>query len=199
MERKYCVYMHITPAKKRYIGLTCKEPKKRWSSGYGYKGCGYFFNAVKKYGWNNIDHIILCTGLSREEASRLEKTLIKLYDTTNPQKGYNIEKGGFDGGHPTSEEAKRKISKANKGKPCPEHQKQYLSQLNKGIIPNNLDANHIRNQKRVDQFDLDGNYIASFPSIRIAGRTCEISENGIGLCCRGINKTAGGYIWKFSA
>lgn len=198
MENNYCVYMHISPSGKKYIGLTCQNPKDRWSSGWGYIGCPCFMNAIKKYGWANFKHIILCVGLTREQASLVEKRFIKSFKTTNPQFGYNIERGGFAGGHPTSDETKKKISKANKGRPCPKHQKKHLSEINKGIMPTNIDDIHKRNQKRVDQFDKDMNYIASFPSIRIAARDCGINENSLGLCCRKVYKTAGGYIWRFS-
>lgn len=198
MDKFFCVYMHISPSQKRYIGLTSKPPKKRWDNGWGYKENNYFMNAIRKYGWKNFDHIIICTGLSKEQASWLEKELISKYKSNIPQYGYNISAGGFGGGHPTSEETKQKISKAKKGRPCPEHQKKHLSEVNKGIIPTNLDDVHKRNQKRVDQFDMDMNYIASFPSIRIAARECGINENSLGLCCRKVNKTAGGYIWQFS-
>lgn len=198
MEKEYCVYCHIAPNEKQYIGITCQKPNDRWCGGKGYEHNTHFSRAIKKYGWDAFKHIILFSGLSKEDASRLEKKLIREYNTQNQNKGYNIEPGGFGGGHPTSDETKLKISKANKGKPCPEHQKKYLSKLNKGKIPTNLKAVHAKNQKPVDQLDINGNYITSFPSIRIAGKKCKVSENGIGLCCRGVNKTCGGYMWRFS-
>ena len=36
MEKKFIVYMHITPSNKRYIGITSNEYKRRWQNGYGY-------------------------------------------------------------------------------------------------------------------------------------------------------------------
>ena len=45
----YCVYMHVTPNNKRYIGITSTDPIKRWHYGNGYKQHSYFFNAIKKY------------------------------------------------------------------------------------------------------------------------------------------------------
>ena len=36
------------------------------------------------------------------------------------------------------------------------------------------------------------------PEIKIeAGQTLNINDNGIGHCCRGKAKSAGGYIWKY--
>ncbi|MBP3801390.1 MAG: hypothetical protein J6I85_05165 [Clostridia bacterium] len=53
-----------------------------------------FYSAIQKYGWNNFSHEILYTNLSLEEANYKEAELIQKYQTTNPQYGYNIEKGG---------------------------------------------------------------------------------------------------------
>lgn len=193
----FCVYCHISPSNKRYIGITSKRPNDRWVNGNGYKYNQYFYRAITKYGWDSFKHIILFDGLTREEASRKERELIREYDTTNKSKGYNIASGGFDGGHPTSEETKRKISDAKRGKPCPEHQKKWLSKINKGKIPTNLDAVHEGNRKRVCQFDMDGNYLATYPSIRIAAKTCGIHEATVGNCCRRVIRSAGNYIWRF--
>lgn len=93
--RKYCVYMHENKFnKKKYIGITGKEPKIRWANGRGYTGCTHFYNAIQKYGWDNFEHKILHTNLSKKEACEKEIELIKKYDTTNENKGYNISSGG---------------------------------------------------------------------------------------------------------
>ena len=78
MKREYCVYMHITPNGKRYIGQTCCEPNRRWQNGYGYVG-QIFFCAIKKYGWNNIQHIILADNLTSDEADSIEQEYIKKF------------------------------------------------------------------------------------------------------------------------
>ena len=194
---EYCVYCHISPSNKRYIGITSQRLSDRWCNGNGYKDNEHFYRAIKKYGWESFQHLVLFEGLTRDEASAKEKELIAKYETTNRSKGYNFADGGFGGGHPLSEETKRKISDAKRGKCCPEYQKLWLSKLNKGKMPTNIDALHAGNQKQVLQFDLEGNYIASFPSIRIAGRTCHIHESNIGACCRGVCATTGNYIWRF--
>lgn len=197
MENNFSVYCHISPSGKRYIGITGKDPKRRWNYGYGYHGNGHFAKAIKKYGWDAFEHIIICDGLSMKEASEMEIELIRKYDTTNPEKGYNIALGGMNEDQQFSPEIRKKISEAKRGKPCPEWQKEHLSKINKGKMPTNLDDIHKRNMKPVNRYDLDGNYMDTFPSIRIAGKECGIPELSIGVCCRGRYKTAGGYIWKF--
>lgn len=52
---------------------------------------------------------------------------------------------------------------------------------------------------KVDQFDLNGNYITTFNSVTEANQAMIGSTHGhIGEVCRGIQKTAYGYIWKYS-
>lgn len=58
-KKTYCVYKHVCPIGKVYIGITCQDVKKRWlSKGQGYKDNDYFFKAIKKYGWENKKPVI---------------------------------------------------------------------------------------------------------------------------------------------
>lgn len=92
----WIVYYHQTPSGKFYIGITSNEVEKRWKNGEGYIGCPAFYRAIKKYGWENINHEIIVSSLSKEEASNFEKLLISKLDTTNPKNGYNIKIGGIE-------------------------------------------------------------------------------------------------------
>ena len=55
------------------------------------------------------------------------------------------------------------------------------------------------NYKAVEQYDLDGNYIATYKSSYEAEKITNICRTSIGSCCRKEegHYTAGGYIWKF--
>lgn len=111
----FIVYMHITPSNKRYIGITSREVEKRWCDGKGYGNQVYFANAIKKYGWDNIEHKILYTNLTKEEAIKKEKELIQHYNTHNPKYGYNMTLGGFGRlGDKQLKETRYKISEASK-------------------------------------------------------------------------------------
>lgn len=91
----YKVYKYTSPSNKVYIGITNGTLEKRArSNGYGYKRCTAFWRAIEKYGWESFTCEILAQDLSEEEAKRLEIYYIKLYDATNPEKGYNITNGG---------------------------------------------------------------------------------------------------------
>ena len=108
---EYSVYMHKAPSGRVYIGLSC-SPEKRWNKGKGYIKNPYFWRCIKKYGWDNIEHIILYEGLSLKEAKEKEVELISKYKSNNRKYGYNISGGGDDN---VSEESRRKMSESRKG------------------------------------------------------------------------------------
>ena len=85
----WTVYAHIAPNGKMYVGITSREPEKRWEYGWGYRTSSHFFRAIKKYGWNNFQHEIIASGLTEDEAKNMEILLINKLDLTNPCKGYN--------------------------------------------------------------------------------------------------------------
>lgn len=115
-ERKYRVYCHTNKVNgKKYVGITCQRLKARWGKdGKGYRHCSYFYNAIKKYGWDNFKHEILFEGLNKEEAESKEIELIAEWNLNNEEFGYNIAKGGFIPIH--SQETRERISKNRKGK-----------------------------------------------------------------------------------
>lgn len=93
------IYMYINKINnKKYIGQTKQfPPEKRWKNGKGYRNCTYLDNAIKKYGWENFEHIILEQFEDDQEyANTQEKYYIQKYETNNIQKGYNITEGGTD-------------------------------------------------------------------------------------------------------
>lgn len=101
----YCVYIHRNIINNKvYIGITKHgdDPNKRWRDGNGYltknKDGKYnqtrFTGAIQKYGWDNFEHIIWANNLFEDDAKKVEVMLIALFDTTNPNYGYNISPGG---------------------------------------------------------------------------------------------------------
>ena len=64
-----------------------------------YIGSGsILIKAIKKYGKENFSKEIITIAMTQSEADVLEKYYIKKYDSTNPEKGYNILKGGQGNG-----------------------------------------------------------------------------------------------------
>lgn len=116
----YFVYIHIIPNNKKYIGVTTKPVKDRWKNGWGYFGQKHFFNAISKYGWDNIEHKVFEVD-TESEMFYLERYLISYYQTTNPKYGYNKSTGGESGGRGVniSYDEKIRISNKLKGRKSP--------------------------------------------------------------------------------
>lgn len=111
-EDDYKIYMHRNKINgKIYIGQTKQKPENRWRNGEGYKKSPYFYNAIRKYGWDNFEHIILIENLDRDNANILEEKLIKEYNTTDDKYGYNLSSGG---GSPVMNELARQHCRENR-------------------------------------------------------------------------------------
>lgn len=110
----YKVYKHTFPNGKIYIGITNMSVNRRWrNNGEGYKG-QFVYNAIKKYGWENVKHEVLFENLTQQEAEQKEIKLITFYKSNQREFGYNLANGGSSlGMH--SEESKRKMSESRKG------------------------------------------------------------------------------------
>lgn len=129
IEKKFCVYVHIFPNNKKYFGITSKKPNARWEGGTGYdkEHQPVMYNAIQKYGWDNVLHWILYEDLTFEAACSKERELIAAFKTNcrryGDEFGYNMTDGGEGTlGHKGGE----KVIKANrerllgkKGKDCP--------------------------------------------------------------------------------
>ena len=127
-EDNYILYMHRNKINgKVYIGQTKKKPEYRWNHGEGYKTCSYFYSAIQKYGWDNFEHIILKEHLTLEEANKNEILFIQLYDSTNPDKGYNILLGGSNA--PRTEKQKEQQSIFMKDRWKNNDYRQYYSNM----------------------------------------------------------------------
>lgn len=164
-DNKYCVYCHRNKINnKAYIGITGLGVKKRWASnGSLYRNSPHFWNAIQKYGWDNFEHIVLFDNLSKKNACKMEILLIALFNTQDPNLGYNMSSGGESGSSGC-----RKLSK-------------------KGP-----------DGKKVNQYDLNGIFIRTWNSMIEASKALHIYYSCISDCCRGKQKTAGGFIWKYA-
>lgn len=102
-DARWTVYIHIVPKAisgynydKYYVGITGISPQKRWGKNgslYKRKNCKGFNHAIEKYGWDNIQHTVVCTHLTEREAKEMEKTLIRQLDSFGKH-GYNLTDGG---------------------------------------------------------------------------------------------------------
>ena len=208
----YKVYIHKFPNGKAYVGITRQEPKVRWGGGNGYVRNEYMYRAIKKYGWENIEHIILFDGLSEEDACEIEKSLIKKYRTNEKEFGYNIESGGQCSN--LAESTKQKLREAHIGKSASEETREKMrASRNRFISENPEEYKKIMEnmmlavekaaelkRKPVIQYDLDGKFLAVWNSTREAERVLGIHHSHIAECCNKLPKhnTAGGYRWEYA-
>lgn len=134
---------------KSYIGISIHEPEKRrirqHLSGQGNR---IIANAVAKYGKDAFTYEVLEANVFDEFLPDLEVAYIANHNTVAPH-GYNLNSGG-DHAIP-SEETRRKISEANKGKkrkPLSDEHRRKISEANKGEKNHNfgkpLSAEHRR-------------------------------------------------------
>ena len=171
--KNYTLYVHITPSNKLYFGITSQAPKNRWgNNGHNYCNNKYFYNAIKKYGWDNIKHLILLDNLSKDVACACEIYLIKKYDTQNPNNGYNLQPGGDLGNTniEVSEETRKKLSAVNKGRKLTEEQKKHISDALKG---HEITKQHRENLSKA----LKGKYVKELSPVYGKRRTKENCEN----------------------
>ena len=220
----YKVYKHTTPNGKIYIGITNQTVNERWANGKGYKHNSYFTRAIHKYGWENIKHEILFSGLTKEEACKKEIELIEQYQSNKRIYGYNISSGGeAHSGCKHTYETKKIISEKQKGKHLSEETKRKISESVKGRNPYWCTGKHLSDEHRskiskalkgkcigkyvggkspkaksVDMLDINDNYIKSFDSTTNAQRETGIDYGSIVKCCRQQRMSAGGYHWRYS-
>ena len=90
---------------KVYVGITYKNAKQRWDEGSGYKSNYELYSDIVKYGWEEgFHHKVVADNLTWEKAKEAERFFIEIYDSTNPDKGYNHRKGGIGYGAHKSRE-----------------------------------------------------------------------------------------------
>ena len=138
-EKKFTIYLHRCPNGKCYVGMTSQSMNQRWRNGLGYKNNKDFYPDIEKYGWNNIEHIVLEEGLNREDACESEKYNIKKYNCIYPN-GYNLSIGGdvpWNIGIPMNKELKEKLRKSNIGRTPSNETRLKLSISHIGSKPTN--------------------------------------------------------------
>ena len=204
--KEWLVYAHINKTNgKMYVGITSQSVQSRWGlNGNGYKDSPKFWNAIKKYGWDNFEHEIIAEHLTEQEAKNFEKALIKSGKLQDDKYGYNMTVGG-DGvvGNVVSEETKEKLRKAYYN--MSEESKKKLRESQIGMKRSDIHKKHIsesctgKGTKKVSQYELDGTFIKTWNSLTSASDNTDVQISDISMCCKNKRKhIAGGYQWRFS-
>ena len=198
----YYIYMHKNKINNKiYIGYTYQEkPEKRWKNGSSYKQCIYFYHAIQKYGWDNFEHIIIEEGLFTEKyAGEREDYWINHYDTRNPQKGYNINSGGYKGISPNACAKALEWMKEHpefgleRVKAMHKWQEEHFEEMQEMRMKNVQKAQNAR-KRPVVCVETDTTYeSASDASRKVIGTT----QSKITMCCQSQRQTCGGFHWRY--
>lgn len=142
------------------------------------------------------EYLCKCTP---EELDEKEISYIAMYDSANPERGYNKQFGG-QAEHRATEETRRKMSEAKKGKKFTKEHCRKIGEANRGRVHSAETRRKIalKHGKPVIQTDLDGNEIARYTSVKDAAAAVGLkSSNSISNVLNGICKQSAGYGWKY--
>lgn len=232
------IYKLTSPSGKCYIGQSVNIENRL--SKYKHLKCESqpkIYNALVKYGYDNFTVEILWETKdelnSTSILNQLEEDFINLYDSVN--NGYNCKEGGNSRrlSEETknklrnkffSEEYRKKLSLAGKGRVFTEEHRKNLSESRKGkghkhteetkeklskiMTGKTRTKEHCENISKAKkgisnklnyipilQYDKNNNFIREWESITSAREELKISN--ISHCLSGKYKTSGGFIWKY--
>ena len=228
-EKHFVVYMHTSPNNKKYIGITRQNPpEKRWgSNGCGYNDNEYFRRAISKYSWDSFRHEILYAGLTEKEAKQKEIELIAFYDSTDPNKGYNVTPGGDYNINVTPKPVKQYtsngifikeyecikyaanetgVAKGSISLCCNDKAKfagGYIWRFsNIGLTKEHIawcnSDKRSENCIAVHRYSMNGKLIQEYESMTIAALENNTSLTSILLCCKGEYKSVANSIWRYA-
>lgn len=192
---EYCLYVHKNKINgKRYIGITNNLSKRWYGKGKKYENCKRFWAAIQKYGWDNFEHTVLFTGLTLEEANRLEMEYIAKYQTQDKSKGYNINPGGDFVptmlGKKHKESTKQKMREKAIDRTITEEQKERHRAHMTGLLVG------ARNAKSKPVICLDTGKVYACQRAAAADTGCDQSK--ISLCCQGKRSHTHGLKWAYA-
>ena len=201
----YCVYTHTNKVNgKVYVGLTSMTPEERWRDGKGYHIGTYFRNAIDKYGWDNFEHEIIKKNLTKDEASYWEQFYISFYNSTDRKYGYNMSSGGEHGGHPQSDETRKKISENGyhqgmKDKKHSDETKKKMSESKIGRRLSDETKDKLRKSalKNTSRLFLCVELSQVFDNLNDAHNATTCPKGAIVLCCQGKQIQSKGYHWQY--
>ena len=188
------IYGIRSPSLREYVGQTTRDDVNvRWREEKKHPH-GVLKSVFEKYGIDKCEFFTIMEisqethgGDWKDFLNMYEKIYIKERNTLAPN-GYNLMTGGDNSLH--SEESKQKMSEAKMGN---------TNMLGKTLSDETKKKmSDSQTKKTVEQWDGDV-LIKIYPSTIEAERQTQIHHGSISKVCKGVRKTAGGYIWKYYA
>ena len=183
---------------KIYIGQTRRDLDTRIRGHINSANCGsllYFHCAIRKYGWENFDAVVIDTANSIDELNRLERYYIQYYHSDVD--GYNLASGGDSNAMDSpkvreihdkkmrSDEVRHKISESMKRRISEQGRKdEYVQRLRKGyqdylysdkfyedrkkqhLSPEHFKALNDAKNKAVYCIDIEDSVVAEFERVK---------------------------------
>lgn len=206
-----------TITQKKYIG------KDSSNSPY-YLGSGTLIKkAIKQYGRKNFKKIILEECTDKISLAQREEYWLNYFQVESNPEFYNQTNKAF-GNSGQSHETKKKISMAKKGTKLSEETKKRMSEARKNHpmytdewkqkISEALKGKEVSNttrkkqaasakgnknrRKSVNQYDLKGNFIKKWDSVKEASEFLGKHPAAITEVCNGKRKSCYNYLWKYN-
>ena len=222
----YCITNTVNG--KQYIGQTIRTIEQRYSGhiekSKHNKDNQYLYTAMNKYGIEKfyVSQLEFISCKTKQElVDELNKKEIYYISTLNTKKpnGYNMTDGGvllpntyekkpvcnydlernFINDFESASEAARyyNISQADITHCCNREKVQIVGGFIWRFKNDDYDVKTIKlNTRVIYQYDLQGNFLNKYYGVTEAEKSTGISN--ITSCCKGRNKTAGGYVWRYA-
>ena len=186
------IYGIRSPSLREYVGQTTHDDvNKRWNREKK-KPHGLLKKVFEQYGTDKCEFFTIMEisqethgGDWRDYLDMFEKYYIKERNTVAPN-GYNLMTGGGNSQH--NEETIKKIGEAQMGNT------NMLGKTHSDESKQKMRDSHPK--KPVEQWDGDV-LIKVYTSTREVERQTLIDQGDISRVCKGKQKTAGGYTWKY--
>lgn len=220
-EKIWCVYKHTNKTNgKVYIGITSASTlNQRWDNGNGYILNKPFFEDIQKYGWiEGFYHIVLEDNLTKKEAEKLEKQLIRKYKSQNKDFGYNLASEtsasnnavrvrqydlnwNFIREYPSISEAVKMNKKVygNQIRACCREERESAGGYRWKFADETylLEKHETDRDTEVFQYSLEGKFIRSYKNAIEASINTDVKSRSIHDCCKNRVTSAGGFQWFY--
>lgn len=204
---------------KRYVGKTKRDLEKRWREHVTHSHGGSdemaLYRTIQKHGAESFELSVLEECVDEDALDEAEKRWIRELGTFRRE--YNMTEGG-DGlkGYRHTAETRAKMSASRKGKKRSAEARANMSRAQKGHSVSDASREKMRQAKlgtkrsaedrrkisegqyvKVAQYDLVGNPIATYLSLKDAQMITGIQFQNISRACRFPHRTAGGFKWQY--
>lgn len=205
-----CVYKLTFPSGAVYIGKTSRDPEDRWMNGWGYKGIPQVFHAILQEGWKNVKKEIIADGLTESAAARIETEQIQKYSIIFYGGGlaqcdlHSTSSKGESAQHFSQEDectvllneagmSPSTLKEANRGffdfSICTSAEKEVSDFARRGPIKSYVipivEKPVGMKSCPISVYTKDGEYIATYPSVKTASEITGVGEGDVVSCCKG--------------